>query len=124
MTGQQTAFRFSDKKGKSAPEGASRKRNTHKRTKEKGQPERKGKHRNRRAEPMRPKTAEKAVTQAETIKVAGITVPVRLSVSEHAEWREFAKHNRFSLHQFVKNSVEDVLSRLRQGKSISWIELG
>lgn len=122
--GQQAVFQFSGQKQKSGSEEESSKKDKRKLTWAKGKPERKGARRSRRVESAGSKTVEKALKQSGKTKVATITFPIRLSVSEHAEWKEFATKNRFSLHQFIKNSVEDMLSRIRQGKSISWLKVG
>ena len=119
--GQQAEFRFSGKKGNSGSEEESRKKDKRKRIKAKGKPEKTGDRRRRRVESVEPETAQKAEKQNGK---ASITFPLRLSSSEHAEWRDFASKKRFSLHQFIKNSVDDVLSRIRQGESISWIKIG
>jgi hypothetical protein len=122
--GQQAAFRFPGQKGNSESEGSSRKTKAHRRTKEKNQPDREGKRRYRRTEPVRSKTVEKTVKQDGKTKVANITFPIRLTAAEHAEWKDFATKNRFSLHQFIKNAMEDLIARIKQGNSISWLKIG
>lgn len=124
LHGQQAAFSFSGQKRKSGSEEEPRKKDKRKRTWAKSKPERKGARRSQRMESAGSKTAQKDAKQEVEKKEASITFPLRLSAAEHAEWKDFASKNRFSLHQFVKNSVGDVLARIRQGKSISWIELG
>jgi hypothetical protein len=114
--GQQVELEFSDK--------ASRKMDKRKRPWAKGKPESKAARRSQRAESTGSKTAQKAAKQEVEKKEARITFPLRLSTSEHAEWRDFAKKNRFPLHQFVKNSVDDVISRIRKRKSIPWLKIG
>jgi hypothetical protein len=121
--GQQAEFEFSSKTAKSGSAQTSRKKDTRKQIKE-GQPEKKRTRRKRRAEAARPEIAQKTRKQKEKKREAVITFPVRLSASEHAQWKDFASKNRFPLHQFIKNSVGDLIARIKHGKLIPWLKIG